>query len=276
MTMPSIWLTYAWDDNTDGDVDFAAQELAAAGLTVKLDRWNIRAGRRLWDQIERFIQDETECDAWLLYATGNSLGSEACREEYAYALDRALKSRNNSFPVIAIFPDSIDEALIPAGIRTRLYVSLTDPNWKERVIAAAEGRAPRIRRPPVAPFLLRVHNLVNNDPNQNYALEVRPRAGTWAPFMVMVPTDEKDAIQPRLIHGPAGGLPASSIIGIAGSGTTQDGLWYYIRATNQATPTQSYYLVCANLPSEVAFGEAARGRQSSSLYMVKQENFGQA
>jgi hypothetical protein len=274
--MSSIWLTYAWNDNVHGDVDFVAQELAAAGLTVKLDRWNISAGRRLWEQIERFIQDETQCDAWLMYATENSLGSEGCKEEYAYALNRALRSRNNSFPVIALFPDSVDEALISAGIRTRLYVSLTDPDWKERIIAAAEGRAPQVERRPVAPFLLRVHNLVNNDPNQNYAIEVRPRAGTWAPFMFMVPLGEKQAIKPELIHGPAGGLPATSMTGYAGSGPTQDGLWYYMRATNQATPTQSYYLLCANLPSEVAFGEAARGRQSLSLYTVKQQNYTQA
>jgi hypothetical protein len=193
----SIWLTYAWNDNTDGDVDFAAQELAAAGLNVKLDRWNIRAGRRLWEQIERFIQDETECDAWLIYATEKSLGSEACKEEYAYALNRALRVRNNPFPVMALFPDSIDEALIPAGIRARLYVSLTDPDWKERIIAAAEGRAPQVQREAVTPFLFRVHNLVNNDPNQNYAIEVRPRAGTWSTFLFMVPIGDVDAIKPQ-------------------------------------------------------------------------------
>jgi TIR domain len=268
--MSSIWLTYAWNDNTDADVDFAAQELAAAGLDVKLDRWNISAGRRLWEQIERFIQDETQCDAWLMYATENSLGSEACREEYAYALNRALRSRDSSFSVIALFPDSVDEALIPAGIRTRLYVSLTDPDWKERIVAAAEGRAPQVQRRPVAPFLLRVHNLVNNDPTQNYAIEIRPRAGTWSPFIALVPIGEKDSVQPTLIHGPAGGLPAVSIMGAAGSGTTQDGLWHYMKATNQATPTQSYYLMCAELPSVVAFGKEASGK--ASLYTVKREH----
>jgi TIR domain len=263
--MASIWLTYAWDDNKDSDVDFAAQELVAAGLDVKLDRWNISAGRRLWEQIERFIQDRTECDAWLLYATENSLGSEACREEYAYALDRALRSRGDTFPVIALFPDSVDTALIPAGIRTRLYVSLTDPDWKERVLAAAVARAPQIQRRPVTPFLIRVHDLTNDNPTQNHAIEVRPRAGTWSPFVLLVPIGEKDAVQPDLIHGPAGRLPATSITGIAGTGTSQDGRWHYIKATNQATPTQSYYLLCAKLPSEMAFG------QEEGLYVIQPE-----
>ena len=39
--MAMLWLTYAWADNKDNDVDFIAQELVQAGVSVKLDRWNI-------------------------------------------------------------------------------------------------------------------------------------------------------------------------------------------------------------------------------------------
>jgi hypothetical protein len=60
------------------------------------------------------------------------------------------------------------------------------------------------------------------------------------------------------------------MIGIAGEGTTQDGLWHYIKATNQATPTQSYYVLCADLPSVVAFGNGASG--GATLYTVRREN----
>src|SRR5689334_16947999 len=99
--MATIWITYCWEDNKNRDVDFLAQELQAAGLTVKLDRWTLGAGKRLWEQIEKHIQDSKESDAWLIYATQNSLGSQACREEFSYALDRALQSRTETFPVIA-------------------------------------------------------------------------------------------------------------------------------------------------------------------------------
>ena len=110
--MATIWLTYAWGDNKDQDVDYVAQELTRFGLDVKLDRWNIAAGRRLWPQIEEFIQDPRQCDASLLYASQASLGSEPCKEEFAYALDRALKSRGGAFPVIGLFPSSVDNNLI--------------------------------------------------------------------------------------------------------------------------------------------------------------------
>lgn len=102
--MKAVWITYAWDDNRDGDVDFAAQELGRAGLQVKLDRWNLTAGRRLWEQIEHFIQDSSLSDGWLFYATQTSLGNEKCREEFFWALDRSLNKRGEGFPIIALFP----------------------------------------------------------------------------------------------------------------------------------------------------------------------------
>src|SRR5713226_8330343 len=142
--LKSIWLTYAWTDNASGDVDFVAQELGAAGLEVKLDRWNIQAGRPLWDQIDQFIRDPAQSDGWLLYATQASLGSNPCKEEYRYALDRALETRGSDFPVIALFPSPVDNSLLPGGIKTRLFVSLTDRDWKTRVVDAVEGRSPTI------------------------------------------------------------------------------------------------------------------------------------
>ena len=77
--MATAWLSYAWNDNDSSDVDFAAQELIAAGLQIKLDRWDVQAGKRLWEQIEQLIQNPSLSDAWILYATQNSLGSEPCR-----------------------------------------------------------------------------------------------------------------------------------------------------------------------------------------------------
>ena len=155
--MPTIWITYAWDDNTQCDVDFVAQELVRVGVQVMLGSWNIRANGRLWEQIERFIQEETGSDAWLIYATQNSLGSEACKEEFLYALDRALDRRGNNFPVIGLFPGPVDSSLIPAGDRIRLNVSLTDLEWKERVKTAAEEQIPFLARPQLEPFAIQVH-----------------------------------------------------------------------------------------------------------------------
>jgi len=250
--MNSIWITYAWDDNKDGDVDFAAQELVRAGLDVKLDRWNLSAGKRLWEQIEHFIQDSSLSDGWLLYATQASLGNEKCKEEFAYALDRALEKRGGDYPIIALFPASVDNEFIPAGIKTRLFVSLTDPDWKERIIAAIERRPPTITKPQVEPYALTVHQL-----GEQYAIEVRPRAGTWSPFMMGILMNEKDRVSPRLHHGAANRPPTGIIMTRLDGyieGTSGDGKLWINSVANEATPTQSYYILCQHLPSFLIFG----------------------
>ncbi len=251
IAMATVWITYAWDDNQDRDVDFVAQELRAAGLTVKLDRWDIGAGRRLWEQIENFIINPTASDAWLLIATNNSLQSEPCKEEFAYALQRALDRRGSSYPVIALFLASVDEGLIPAGISTRLFVSITDPDWKERIVAAAEGRSPKIRPSGVEPYVVRIHE---NAGHTRYAIEVRPRAGVWAPFFAAVPFAEKDTIAPSIMIGPRDVPTGGGMLLNTGQNRSNDGVWWVMAAGNQANPTTSYYIWCKSLPTQLAFG----------------------
>lgn len=247
-----VWLTYAWKDNESGDIDFIAQELQSMGLTVKLDRWNIGAGRRLWEQIDSFISDSSQSDGWLLVATPASLSSDACKEEYAYALDRALRSRGDDYPLIALFPGPIEPALIPAGIRTRLHVSLTDPDWKEHVVAAVERRSARINPRQIEPFTLRVHRIPAGD-RERHAIEVRPRAGTWQPFFAAVPTNEKDVVKPNILPGPRARPPQFGALMMSGNGPSDDGNWW-IMFGNEATPTTSYYVFCDVLPTTLAFG----------------------
>lgn len=257
--MKSIWVTYAWDDNADGDVDFAAQELIKAGVKVRLDRWNLSAGKRLWEQIEQFIQDPSESDGWLLYATQASLGSQACKEEFAYALDRALDTRGGDFPVIALFPAPVDEGLIPAGIKTRLFVSLTDPDWKERIVAAVERREATITRSEVEPYELRVHEWEAGGA-EACIIEMRPRAGTWSPFVVAIPAAEHETVAPMLNHGAARRPPTGPVVTAflhnVREGVSADGRWWFVSAGNEASPTQSYYVTCQVRPSIVVFGVA--------------------
>ena len=250
--MATIWLTYAWEDNKTGDVDFAAQELRRCGLTVKLDRWNISAGHRLWEQIQNFISNAKESDAWVLYATPASLQSEACREEFAYALDRALHTRGKTYPVIALFPGPVERNLIPPAVRTRLCVSLTDPDWKERIKAAAEGRSPAVNARDLAPYYAKVHQ--PTAPNGKYVIEVRPRAGTWSPFVAAIPLGEKDAVQPSIQHGPRDRIPKGGMLMMHRTGEGGDGSWWLLSAQNEATPTQSYFVFCKQLPSILVFG----------------------
>jgi len=249
--MSTILITYAWNDNAQCDVDFVAQELVRVGVQVKLGRWNI--GGRLWEQIERYIQEETESDAWLIYATQNSLGSKGCKAEFSYALDRAFNRRCNNFPVIAVFPGPVDNSLLAAGNRICLCVSLTDPEWKERVKAAAEERSPCLARPQLEPFALQIHR-DNAAAVHRLAIEVRPRAGAWSPFFAAVPLSEKDRVQPHIMHGPRGQVLRGGAPADTGEAPYSNDAWWVMFAQNEATPTQSYYIHCTELPSRLAFG----------------------
>lgn len=69
---------------------------------MHLDRRDIAAGKRLWDQIADKITDPEVCDAWVFLVSHNSLTSQPCREELAYALDRALESRGGVIPDVCV------------------------------------------------------------------------------------------------------------------------------------------------------------------------------
>ncbi|HSH64733.1 MAG TPA: toll/interleukin-1 receptor domain-containing protein [Bacteroidia bacterium] len=250
--MKTLWITYSWDDNKTGDVEFIAQEIEKVGLHVKLDRWNIQAGKRLWEQIDKFITSENECDAWAIVATQNSLGSESCKEEVAYALDRALNTRGQIFPILGIFPSTVDKDIIPSAIKTRLYVSLKDPDWVERITSALENKSPNIQKPNLEPYTVETRKTVDG----RNAIEVRPRAGTWAPFFFGIPLSEKARVNATILKGPKGTVPTRGILTNYGELQSTDKSWWIIYADDEATPTVSYYLLCTELPTRICFGVA--------------------
>lgn len=255
--MKKIWLTYAWKDNVDNDVDFIAQEIEKAGIKVNLDKWTIIAGKRLWEQIEKFITEKNECDGWIFYVTQNSLGSEPCKEEFAYALDRALNSRESSFPIIGLSQTSIEKSLIPAAIKTRLYVSLADDDWKERILSSVENRQPNIQRQSIQPYTLDFHQFSRPNINEIWnIIEIRPRAGSWTPSFVGVLLKEKKILNPFIKYGPKGVYNQGTCLHYPGKRVSSDGEFWFMYANNEVTTSTSLYLVCKSTewPTTICFG----------------------
>lgn len=246
--MPKLWISYAWADNASGDVDYVCQELQGAGIEVRIDRTVLGAGKRLWEQIERFITDPAESDAWAFYATQASITREPCREELSYALGRALQSRGE-FPLIGITPSSAAISLFPASLSSRLCVSLEDADWKERVAAAVERRAPRIALSGALPYHVKVYRT-----EARYVIEVRPRAGVWCPHFCGVLIEEKDRLEPGLNHGPSGAVPTASMVRPLRDEISDDGKWYLLWRADQITPVNSMFLWCKEPPSQIFFG----------------------
>lgn len=242
--MGNLWLTYAWLDNENEDVDFVIQELRHAGLDVHYDRRHVIPGQRLWPQIDKGISDPTVTDAWAIYVTEHSLRSEPCQEELAYALDRALRTRGSEFPIIGIFPRPIDRALIPSSIATRLYVNTQSKDWVAQVFDGVSKQRREVAKA-VSPFVAKVHQAHN-------IIEVRPRAGRWAPFLAAVPKTEKSRIT-MILAGP------SDIVQTGGMSHYSDfeNEQFVGRALHSAiTPETSAFLSFnGELPTVLAFGQ---------------------
>jgi hypothetical protein len=236
---------------------FGDMVLTDRGLTTGVNFTPEIAQCQLGDLIFKVQYSQFNYSSDIVKTLWDILGSEACKEEYFYALDRALRSRGENYPIIALFPSTVDSHLIPAGIRTRLYVSSSDPDWKERIKAAVERRTPDINKPRLEPYQIRRHDVPGG-----FLIEIRPRAGSWYPFIVGVPLGEKDVLgkYPVVLPGapdspppPVGGF-ITSYLG-QGESTSGDGRrWWTISPSEEATPTKSFFMFITELPTCVIFG----------------------
>lgn len=259
--MAKLWLTYAWKDNHDQDVDHVISELKRVGLELAYDRVHIVPGQRIWSQIDQGISDPNT-SAWAIFVTENSLSSEPCLEELAYALDRALRTRGTDFPLIGIFPAPIDRSIIPSAIATRLYVHLRQPNWALLVADGVEKRQPSAARANVTPFVVRVHNVDGQE-----VLEIRPRSGRWYPGAIGV--QRSGTLRVGTIMPGPNGHPTLSGMVHSGSGESADGKWDYKVAYHSIDPLTSLY-VTFNEPLKgiISFG----GGEEGDIYFVETDS----
>jgi len=128
MTKP-IWLTYAWVDNDEGDFDYLVQELEQANIPTTYDKIALIPGRRLWAQISETISNQP-LSGWAYLVTPNSLDSLACQEELAYALQQALETKGDEFPLIGLL-HNVSIRDVPMALRVRVCVNLANPDWIE-------------------------------------------------------------------------------------------------------------------------------------------------
>ena len=193
-----LWLTYAWKDNEDGNVDYIVSRMENEGIDVLIDKTNLVAGRRLWDQIDSYISNPKHTDAWAIYVTRNALDSEPCQEELSYALDRALRTRGSSFPIIGLFQSAIPRELIPSSIATRLYLFLSDPDWAQKISSSLSGTPLRKN---IDPSPISINKITIE--NKSHII-FNPRINSWPSAGVFIPNGSlntnKDPVD--IFNGP--------------------------------------------------------------------------
>lgn len=242
-----LWFTYAWKDNEENDVDHIVSELRKTGLSVDYDRVQLLAGRRLWEQIDAAIRSPA-ISAWAIYVTENSLKSEPCQEELAYALDRTLRTRGAAFPLIGLFAGEFDPALIPSALATRLCVNLQHNGWCQQVYDAVSGTNNTSTIEPLA-FGCKLHKV-----ETGFVLEVWPRTGTWTPTIAVVSEEEEDFLTTHC-PGPRGVL-GGMVAMTCGEGR-QNGIFGRV-FDNPVNSSTTAHIYLSQLPKWIEFGQMGK------------------
>ena len=107
-------------------------------------------------------------------------------------------------------------------------------------------------REEVPPFFLAIHQPPMR--RQPIAIEVRPREGVWRPFCAAIPFKERRRVRPSIMAGPSHAPTASGNLSGFRAGPSRDRSLWLLNAANPGTPTESYYIWCDELPTELIFG----------------------
>ncbi|MBN1207776.1 MAG: toll/interleukin-1 receptor domain-containing protein [Myxococcaceae bacterium] len=249
-----LWVTYAWADNADQDVDYILKKLENSGeLEVHFDRRQLPAGQRLWDNIEQEIINPDHCDAYAIVVTPDSLASGPCKEELAYALERALSTRGSTFPLIPLIY-KIEPSKMPPRLKIRLGVMLREPNWVTQVVAAANSRPMEVDFGELQDWKLRVHRAPAEE-NCVFVLEVQPRLETIPSWLVAFPASERVILKKwgvRAPKSPFGGIGMMTVI----DDEVESSIGPLRVVGSDGTPldySHSLYLFLDALPSQLLF-----------------------
>lgn len=249
-----LWITYAWLDNVEGNFNYLVQELERTGIPALYDKIALIPGRRLWNQIAEKISKES-LSGWAYLITPNSLSSEACKEELSYALQRALETKGDVFPLIGLLHEvSIKD--VPSPLRVRLCVNLANPDWIEEIRAGIVGQPPRRTPQQLSPLIVKIHKPYLGD-SSKLAVEFRPRFGELNYWRIAYPSSN-----PRHIMcgpGPANGYGISSVMQsyIEGKVVVGGVEMNFVGCGNALSPSTSAYIVFkGGLPQKLFFGQS--------------------
>jgi len=250
--LPNIWITYAWRDNADGSFDYLVDALQRGGVSARYDKIQLIPGKRLWEQIGERIM-AAELNGWAYLLTPNSIASQPCMEELAYALDRALQ-RGSDFPLIGLL-HQVPLRDVPLPLKVRLCVDLRASDWVDQVKAGLENRAPSRVAQSSFPFISVVHENYLGVPGQT-ALEIRPHLGEHPFWRIAYPASHQAT---AVGCGPAGGRGLSGTSFNVIEGTVRlNGLDFkYYGQGDTLTPAVSAYIAFSGgLPSPLYIGFA--------------------
>jgi hypothetical protein len=246
--MQPLWITYSWDDNTEGNFDFLVQKLKAAQVDALYDRVALIPGQPIWSQLDKRISSD-ELSGWAYLLTPASLASKACQEELSYAIQRTIETKDTSFPLIGLL-HNVSIRDVPVALRVRLCVNLSNPDWVEEIRAGLESRPPAKVIDSLNEIIVKTHDHYLGESSRK-AIEIHPRFGELRYWRFAFDIDGPQPI--GIGHGPAngGGISNMKSSYIRSEIKSPDGktMMLYGAGDQISASTSAYAIFSDNLPT---------------------------
>jgi hypothetical protein len=238
--MGTVWITFATEDNVDGDVDYLAQEISRSGSRTRQHPLFVGEDDKIDRLMPAFLGRPDQSDAWILYASRKTLEGGRL-ERITTALANSLEKRGE-FPLIGVFRE------LEAGVQARELpltdrLAADDPEWRDRLGEALGVNLTRSSDDGLPPYIAKLHP---GSGQFKHVFEFRPKMGRWDSFLFAILPEERATVAPEI-------RPFESA-----EGFSDDAEWYFQIARTPATPSTSYFVMMREMPSRVAFGQEGK------------------
>ena len=132
--IPKIFISYSW--SSDALVLELAQRLVSHGVDVVLDKWDLKEGQDKYAFMERCVNDPEItkvliiCDKAYAQKANNRTGGVGDETVIISSEIYGNMNQEKFIPIIAE-KDEDEKPYVPAYIKTRIYIDLSDPNAYE-------------------------------------------------------------------------------------------------------------------------------------------------
>jgi hypothetical protein len=232
--MPTVWITFATEDNVDGDIDYLAQEISRCGWKTRLHPMFPAEDDKIDRLIPAFLSKPEQSDAWILYASSRALADDRA-DRIGGAITKGLATRED-FTSIGLFPGART-----SDLRLSHTIGVHDADWRQQLGSALGCDLDHPKEGVLPPYVAHVNVLQGGE--YRYSFEVRPKMGRWESFLFAVPPEDMKRVAPKIAFSEAE------------EGFSDDAEWYFQIARRTGTAAEGYAVYLRELPSRVAFGQ---------------------
>ncbi|HYI93236.1 MAG TPA: hypothetical protein VEX68_06810 [Bryobacteraceae bacterium] len=238
--MGFVWITFATENNIDGDIDYLAQEISRSGLRTRLHPLFPGEDDKIDRLMPAFLGRPDQCDAWILYASAESLGGD--RIDKLRRVVEHAEAQRAGFPRIGL-PTNADTLAKAEQISLSSRIFVDDPEWRGRLSAALGADLPGVasNQTGLPPYVAKLQPLEKGP--FRYTFEFRPKMKRWDPVLFAILPEERSLVAPEIQNHPYE------------EGFSDDAEWYFLRGQVPATPQNSYVVAMKGLPTRLAFGQ---------------------